>query len=310
MLKWLLIQVCTSAIALAQTSYLDVTATIPRGVALEDVNLSLFLNGSTAGIPCERERHSGRDSQFSCDVKPGVYSGLFRFSMPGYKPYSVNIADLKVNDKFVDVRLGVLHPIDSDEPRIENIVLTRGKDKSIRFQITVNNLSKKQVLITQLRMGYTSPSDLAGDGDVGREPPTHFKVSDRLRLTPSKSGKMGISGTIADQSDHPDFPAEVTGTGVFRSGEMNFCLSAPMNFTIPAQDYFEIELLIPSNRNQAPNRSRDIFRTPSTAVSTSELLGSFSPILFVLATSDKDQPEIKSYYSSTERDGYDPVACN
>jgi hypothetical protein len=297
MLKWLLIQVCTSAIALAQMSSVEVRATTPRGVATEDVQLTLFLDGSTAEIPCKRMGSSGlNEPLFFCYVKPGVYSAMFRFSMPGYKPYSVNVASLNAKDSLGDVRLGVLHPIDSDEPRIENIVSTRGNDRSIRFQITVNNLSKKQFLITQLRMEGTADPTCG----VGHEPPVYFKVSERLQLTPSKSGKVGISGTIADPSDHPDFPAQVTGTGVFHDcGHNEFSLSAPMNFTIPAQDYFEIELLIPSDRNPRRNSDRDTSRTSPTTMATSDVVVRFHRIRFTLATSDKDQSEIKAYYYSS-----------
>jgi hypothetical protein len=292
MLRLLVFWLFVTALAYSDGSTLQVVATLPKGVPREEAELGVFFDGSPTQVSCPLVGASGSDPLFFCDVKPGEHTARFQFLLPGYKPYSVNVPTLKVTESFIELNLGVLHPQDSDEPRIENIVLTRSNDGGSRFQISVNNLSKAQILVTSLKIDASE--DLVCG--VGHTPPLVFKVSDKLTLLPSTSGRAGVRGTISDSADHPEFPAQITGTGVFHvCGHNEVNLTAQMNFTIPALDYYEIELIIPSARSH--RKPSDYTSSSPVSIATSDAIARFRRIHFSLFTSDKARPTITSYYA-------------
>ena len=155
---------------------------------------------------------------FECSITSGAHSGVFVFHIPGYKPYSIRVADVDKTESrgFPVLPLGAVHPADSDDPRIENMVSTRSQDETLRFQSRSISLSKKQISITEMKMNR-SVMLACGASRSGHMPPNpinRFTISDRLLLTLYKGGKAGIRGTISDAGDHPEFPFPVTGSGI------------------------------------------------------------------------------------------------
>jgi hypothetical protein len=296
MLKSIVFFLLSASTAHAQTKLISVTATLPAGVARKNVRLVVFVDGSTAENPCSPSGVADNEAIFECAVKLDARSGVFVFRIPGYKPYSITAADLdkKANRGFAVLPLGAVHPADAEDPRIDNVVSTRSQDGTLRFQITVNNLSTKKIPITEIKMNgrHMVGCGVSPGGHMPPNPTTRFTISDRLLLTPYKTGKAGITGTISDAGDHPEFPFPVTGTGLSApcSGR-SFSLSAPVNFTIPDQGLFEIELLMPVGRKH-PSGGAD---SPNT-LATGEVVGRFPEIHFALLTADKDHPEISSDY--------------
>lgn len=286
---------CSSPAVFAQTKLLSVTATLPAGVARKTVRLVVFVDGSTVENPCSSTGIADNEPMFECSIKSGAHSGVFVFHIPGYKPYSIRVADVDKTESrgFQVLPLGAVHPADSDDPRIENIVSTRSQDETLRFQITVDNLSKKQISITEMKMNG-SVMLACGASRSGHMPPNpinRFTISDRLLLTLYKGGKAGIRGTISDAGDHPEFPFPVTGSGISSpcSGR-SFSLSTPVNFTIPAKGLFEIELLMVPRQNRAS-------AAPKTSA-TGAVVRGFSVIHFAFLSTDADFPEISSDYGT------------
>jgi hypothetical protein len=292
--RLILLHLFWPSVVLAGSGSIQVSATLPHGVAREDVLVSVTYDGKSKATACKSSGYSSNGSMiFDCEADLGKHSASFTFTMSGYKPYRINVDDIKVDNGLDELNLGVLHPLDAEEARIENIARTTAADGSIRFQITVNNLSKRQVLITELRMDATADP---GCG-VGHERPIYFRLSDKLVLTPSGSGKKAISATIANAADHPDFPAKITGTGVLHPcGHNEFNLSAPMNFTIPQKDYFEIGLIIPSPGTPGQRNSIKSTAASRIYVPTNGVIEKFDRIHFSFRTSDTDHQEISSYY--------------
>ena len=283
---------------LAQDAFLEVTARLPRGVAREDCRLILYVDGAKQGTPCSLRGSQG-DAAFYCPLTPNARNARFKFELPSYKPYTRNAPIVMIGNassRYAQINLGDLQPEPSEEPAIENIVLTSSADDAIRFQIALNNRSKKEVLITRIELSGAAESNCG----IGTKPPVYFQLSKQLLLAPAKSGTIAIGGTLAANGDHPQFPYTVTGTGVFdRFGHSEFRLSAPATFDIPT-GYSEIDLVIPASGShpdwtRVVNSSR---KNPVEAPAT-EMLAAFERIRFTLTTSNRDYAEIKSYY---ERD--------
>src|SRR5229473_3553686 len=190
----ILVVIFTSLVLSAQNGLVRVAATTPRETNIEDARVSILVDGGTAETPCAwRPNRSG---SFVCQVKVGKHSAMFWFKVPGYKPYSVNVASVNIDKPgdVLDIKLGVLQLTESEEPRIENIVVAHAEDGFARYQITIHNVSKKQILITGISMQGSQYTSCA----VDLYPPGYFKMSDNLVLTVEKSGKRKIVGTVAD----------------------------------------------------------------------------------------------------------------
>jgi hypothetical protein len=300
MLKSILLYLFTSTVVFGQTKVVSVTTAIPAGVLRRSVRLAVFVDGSKAETPCSLTGEADNDPMFECFVQAEARSGEFIVRMPGYKPYSIKVPDLDKTEVrgFAVLPLGTIHAAESDPPRIDHITLTRSQDGSLRYQIMVNNLAAKQISIAQINMdAYLRRMPRSG-GLMPSNPATNFTISDRLLLTPYKPGKAGISATITLASDHPEFPFHVTGNGVFHPvSDDSFNLSAPVNFTIPAHEFFEIELLIPKSHNQeSSSDAASSGANSAKTLATWEVVERFSEIHFTLHTTDRDHPDIDSDY--------------
>lgn len=277
-----------SILLLGTTADLEVTATLPPGIAEEDVKLEVFLDGSSKPVNCTLSGIGGDGPIYACEVPEGTHSGRFRFKMPGFNPYSLNVASFRSRE---ELRLGELRPTPASVPRIENIVRTMSSE-GVRFEITVNNLAKVPVLIKGIRLFGSGVNECG----IGTEPPIYFKVSKTLVLTPQQGNKQGIRGTIAAPGDHPEFPYELTGTGVFYAcGTREFDLHATMNFTLPASGYYEIEIVVPAS-GRAPLRNARSSPARRVEVPTTTIVDMVSRIRFTLETSDPTYSEIRYYW--------------
>jgi hypothetical protein len=270
---------------------LEIKVKLPRGVAREDARLTLTINGS-ASMPCHIGGYGDEDGMtlFSCSPPIGKFAATLRFDLQGYRPYTVNIPNVKVDGTWKEINLGALHPKDGVGPRIENIIRTSGADGAAVFRITVNNLSKKQILVTGVSMSGSVDEECG----VGNSPAIRFKISDRFSLSPSTEGVSKFVGGISEEAGATADTASIVGNGVFQNcGHNEFSLAAPLNFTLPASDFYEIQIILPkvpeSNRKKIP-------KGRVTAISSRDAISRFDRIRFEFKTSDEEFPKLNSFY--------------
>lgn len=291
--------------AIADQAYVHVTAILPPSIEQDDVQLSIVLDGAREGIVCRSVTRSADNAlTFSCALDSGKHSVLIRCRVPGYKPYFLNVPELDVDPyKITEVQLGKIQLADSSEPRIEHIVRAEAKDGAVRYQITVHNLSKKKLLLTGFGVNGSHRVSCYDD----REPFAHyFEMSKDLKLSFPRVGNGEIQGTIADLADHPEFASRVTGTAFTEScGLTEIHISAPVTVELPANDYLQLELIIPVSNIRSllsPKHSNhlsagQLSKLKSIEIPTVEVFEMLGTLRFSLTTSDKNWHEIASHYS-------------
>jgi hypothetical protein len=298
----------------ANLGHVHLSAVLPAQTKRENIDLSLLVDG-TKEVACGKWSTSSDTVTFSCEVDSGGHSILVRCHVPGYKLYLINIPHLQVVPlKTTEVQLGNIQLTDANEPRIEQIVRTEAKDGSIRYQITVHNLSKKTILITGFGVHGGHREHCWADLNHFVY---YFEISKELKLSFLGKDNAQIKGEIANLDDHPEFLAEVRGTALAKScGLSRISLSAPVTLELPADDYLELQLIIPKSKihSLTPPGGEDAathFYGPSQLIEipTVEVFQMFRNLCFVLTTSNKDWREIKSYYSRTTSDTYG-IGCS
>lgn len=147
----LILLACTSLAAPITQGAITVTAALPAGTGEDDVEVSIVLDGATMVICTLPANTSSSSRTFKCKVDLGNHTALVQVRARGFKTYLVNFASLEVKPDWpVALQLGEIQLTPLIEPTIENIVRSESKDRSLRYQITVQNPFKKKLLVTGL----------------------------------------------------------------------------------------------------------------------------------------------------------------
>lgn len=303
--SFFLVVAMANTMAFAQagpSGQVKITAKLPAGVDPSDVQTTLVLDGAVKVTCSILSRSSDNSMTFTCDAEIGAHAALVEVKASGYKLYSINMAGLNVtSDRPAEINLGQIHLTDSDEPRIENIIWSQAKDGSVRYQITVHNLSKEQILVTGFDVGGENQEC---GGHASHPLPRRLKMSAKLKVSVSRPGHNAqIRGAVTDLNDDREFATPVTGTALFRGcGFSDVHLHAPVSIRLPANDYLDIEFVIPivkDSRSPREEQRRIRAARPSTPVEIPTML-IFEPLGaldFRLITSNKRWREIGAHYS-------------
>lgn len=300
----LLLCLSSTAFAFAERVEIGVTAILPAGVDKAEVQASFSLDGDSQSHECWTAKFSNRIYTCTIFVVPGKHVFLFKYAIRGYKPYSVYVTDFTVTSSAnPTISLGELHLLDATGPRIENIVRSTADDGSIRYEITIHNLSKRRILFTRLAI---DAADEVNCEFPPLYPAAYYKMSDELKLTFVEDGKVELQGKVADLGDHAEFVAPVTGNGFYdECGRREIHIFVPVSAVLPEESFLKIGVIVPAVKNSTSARkseelsSRNARSSRSTPldVPTVYLLERFRHVYFTLTTSDKEWHEINAHFS-------------
>jgi len=270
----------------------------------------ILFDGSATPQECLLNRDVRPDGLFTCSdlftqqVSPRI--ARIEVTLPGFKRYSRNIPGLefrsagagpllKAQRYTSSVDLGIIDLTTSQLPQVAQVILSTGADGARRFDITLRNSLKNEVLLKEVTL---EASRLGTAEHCCCPPMAIFAVSSALVINTAGS----VTGSFEERLHSKDYRIEAKGEIDFDPcNHMRLLsLTLPTEVSLPGDQFTIIQILMPARMriDKATFVNGKTSEVPNAKLVDNGELDHFTSFTFSIRTSADDEAMIVAHYSS------------
>lgn len=216
---------------------------------------------------------------------------------PGFKRYSENFRLTNMQPRVV---IGTIKLVPSQLPKIEQIILSKKSDAAVRFELSLHNPSKQEVLITKLQFSAEAPIKPGSRACHMSGPDSVFSIEKTLTIIAGGERERSVEGHFYEVTRGKEYRVEAQGSYIIKEpcggNTRAITMTLPSSFVLPAHEFTTIELLLPTEFRVKSNL-RTLYSGPSEEIIP---IDNFKTYHFKLHPSSEDEVDLQGTYKNGE----------